>query len=198
MSFRSWREQQKLSQEKVAEMSGLGLRTVQRLEAGHRVSYASLRALAVAFGADVDALERELYAAPGTTGDFVEVPRWARRVSDRFWAGGLRASRREILLLEGLLVGLGLAFLVASFFVGSPRVANVFRLGAAIEIGCGYYVSIGTRVLDAYSLWPKAGGDAGAGAMQEPPRTWRQRAAEYGYLFGVGFATIVLACWLLV
>jgi len=196
MSFRSWRERQKLSQEKVADLSGLSLRTVQRLESGHRVSYASLRALAVAFGADVDALERELYAAPGAPGDFVEVPRWARRVSDRFWAGGLRASRREILLLEGLLVGLGVAFLVASFFVGTSRVANVFRLGAAIEIACGYYVSIGTRVLDAYSLWPKTG--AAADAAPEPPRTWRRRTAEYAWLFGMGLATIVLTCWLIV
>jgi transcriptional regulator with XRE-family HTH domain len=34
-----------LSQERVAEMSGLSLRTVQRLEAGHRVSYATLRTI---------------------------------------------------------------------------------------------------------------------------------------------------------
>jgi len=38
-----------LSQERVADMSGLSLRTVQRLDAGDRVSYASLRALAAAF-----------------------------------------------------------------------------------------------------------------------------------------------------
>jgi transcriptional regulator with XRE-family HTH domain len=51
-----------LSQERVAEMSGLSLRTVQRLEAGHRVSYASLRALAVAVKTDADVLEWEFYA----------------------------------------------------------------------------------------------------------------------------------------
>ena len=50
-----------LSQERVAEISGLSLRTVQRLEARHRVSYASLRALAATFEIDVDLLERELY-----------------------------------------------------------------------------------------------------------------------------------------
>jgi len=48
-----------LSQERIAEMSGLSVRTVQRLEAGHRVSYASLRALATAFKTDVDLLERD-------------------------------------------------------------------------------------------------------------------------------------------
>ena len=52
MSFRSWRERKHLSQERVAEMSGLSLRTIQRLDAGHRVSYASLRdsELGEAFG----------------------------------------------------------------------------------------------------------------------------------------------------
>ena len=46
MNLRFLREQRRLSQERLAELSGLSLRTIQRLEAGHRVSYASLRALA--------------------------------------------------------------------------------------------------------------------------------------------------------
>ena len=56
MAFRSLRESRQLSQERVADLSGLSLRTIQRLEAGHRVSYASLRALAITFEMDVDAL----------------------------------------------------------------------------------------------------------------------------------------------
>ena len=88
MSFRSWRERKLLSQERVAEMSGLSLRTVQRLDAGHRVSYASLRALAATFEIDVDQLERELYAVNKTTDDFVEVPRWVRILDDTRWLGG--------------------------------------------------------------------------------------------------------------
>jgi len=69
-------------------MSGLSLRTVQRLDAGHRVSYASLRALAATFEIDVDQLERELYAVNKTTDDFVEVPRWVRILDDTRWLGG--------------------------------------------------------------------------------------------------------------
>lgn len=93
MSFRSWRERKLLSQERVAEMSGLSLRTVQRLEAGHRVSYASLRALAATFEIDVDSLERELYAMNKPTDDFVEIPRWVRLLNDGLWFGGPRLSR---------------------------------------------------------------------------------------------------------
>ena len=94
MSFRAWRERKLLSQERVAEMSGLSLRTVQRLEAGHRVSYASLRALAVTFQIDVDLLERELYAVNKPADDFVEIPRWVRIMDDTRWFGSPGPTRR--------------------------------------------------------------------------------------------------------
>jgi hypothetical protein len=45
-----------ISQEQLAEKTQLSLRTIQRVEAEHRVSYASLRALAVTFDLNVDLL----------------------------------------------------------------------------------------------------------------------------------------------
>ena len=78
MSFKSLRERKLLSQERLAELSGLSLRTIQRAEAGHRVSYASLRTLAATLEFDVDVLERELYAMKQSTDDFVEIPKWVR------------------------------------------------------------------------------------------------------------------------
>src|ERR1700730_6699851 len=60
MNLRFMRQRQLLSQELLAETSGLRFKTIQRLEAGHRVSYASLRALAATLEIDVDSLEREL------------------------------------------------------------------------------------------------------------------------------------------
>jgi transcriptional regulator with XRE-family HTH domain len=100
MSFRSLRESRLFSQELLAEKSGLSLRTIQRVEAGHRVSYASLRALAATFEMDVDLLERELYAMKQSTDDFVEVPRWARLWINVHWYGGPRPSRRQALMAE--------------------------------------------------------------------------------------------------
>lgn len=46
MLMRKLRLDKGLSQEQLAEATGLSLRTIQRVEAGHRISYASLRALA--------------------------------------------------------------------------------------------------------------------------------------------------------
>jgi transcriptional regulator with XRE-family HTH domain len=120
MSFKAWRKRKLLSQERLAEMSGLSLRTVQRLEAGHRVSYASLRALAAALEIDVDLLERELYSTNSSTDDFVETPRWVRLLHDDHWFVRPRLSRMDVHLFEALLIGLAFILVTASFLVTSP------------------------------------------------------------------------------
>jgi hypothetical protein len=174
-------------------MSGLSLRTVQRLEAGHRVSYASLRALAVAFRVDVDQLERELYAVSQPSDDFLEIPRWLRVLNDTFRFGGMRVGRRDLQVLEGVLVGVAVVLLVASFVVASDKAATVLRLGAFVELLCGYWVTVAVRINDRYKLW-----QAPEGAQPPPlPRTWRRTAAEYAFHFGLGILSIALLLWLL-
>ncbi len=78
MLIRELRQERSLSQEQLAQTTGLSLRTIQRVEAGHRVGYASLRALAATFEINVDLLERELYAMNTTEDEFIEKPLWAR------------------------------------------------------------------------------------------------------------------------
>lgn len=192
MSFRSWRERQRLSQERVAEMSGLSLRTVQRLEAGHRVSYATLRALAATFEADVDSLERELYAMNRPGADFIEAPRWVRLWHDKFWFGGPRPSRREVYVIEAVCVACAAAAFAASFLVASDARANAVRMGAVIALAAGYLVSVFIRIVDAYKLWPNSGDVPSA----PPPRNWRSTAMEYAFLFGVGIFGAAAMYWL--
>ena len=138
MSFRSLREQKLLSQEKLSQMSGLSLRTIQRLEAGHRVSYASLRSLAVTLQMDVDALERELYAMKTTSDDFVEIPRWVRRLrTGMFGFGTPPVSRRQAFTLEAVCVAIGLGLLAASFLATTPFAVTLNRVGAAFNLVAG-------------------------------------------------------------
>lgn len=192
MSFRSWRERKLLSQGRVAEMSGLSLRTVQRLEAGHRVSYASLRALAATFETDVDLLERELYAMNKPTDDFVETPRWVRLLNDRLWFGGPRLSRRDVHLIEALCIACAVIVFAASFLVASDAAAKAVRTGAVVTLVVGYLVSVFVRLHDRYKLWPGLGG-----ATSEPqPRTWKSVAAEYAFFLGAGILGIVMMGWL--
>lgn len=191
MSFRRWRERQLLSQERIAEMSGLSLRTVQRLEAGHRVSYASLRALAVAFKVDADSLERELYAVEKPADDdYVEIPRWVRVMSDRLYFGGPRMSRRDFYVAELFCLACALMAFAVSFLVASPRASMVRVCAFAAALG-GYFAAANIRILDKYKLWP---GDRNAPAAK--PRTWRSIAAEYSLLFGIGILSTAALCWL--
>ena len=54
--IKRWREERFWSQEHLAELAGLGLRTVQRIENGDPASRDSVMALAAAFNVDVMAL----------------------------------------------------------------------------------------------------------------------------------------------
>ena len=54
--IRRWRDERCWSQEHLAEVSGLSLRTVQRLENGGSASRDSVMSLAAAYGVDVTAL----------------------------------------------------------------------------------------------------------------------------------------------
>ena len=194
MSFRAWRARKQLSQERVADISGLSLRTVQRLDAGHRVSYASLRALAVAFDGDVDALERELYAASKPTGEFVEMPRWVRLLDDTRRFGGAGLSRRDVYWVEAFCVGCAVFAFVASLLVASERTAHAVRVGAVVSLACGYLVSVSVRVRSPYGGWPSAA-DA-MPTLAQAPRTWQSRLMGYTYLVGVGVLGAAMFYWL--
>ena len=54
--IKRWREERYWSQEHLAELAGIGLRTLQRIENGETASRESLKALAAAFDVDVIAL----------------------------------------------------------------------------------------------------------------------------------------------
>jgi transcriptional regulator with XRE-family HTH domain len=190
MSFRSLRESRHLSQERLAELSGLSLRTIQRVEAGHRISYASLRALAATFEMNVDLLERELYAVQSTD-DFVEIPRWVRLWTNAWYgAGGLRPSRRQAHILEALCMGGGVAFLAASFLVTADFMATLFRVAAVFHFLCGYLASLSIRIMDTYKLWPATEISAW---KWRPVRTLRGTVIEYAFvlLVVVSFFSVV-------
>lgn len=118
MLIRKLRQDRGVSQEQLAETTQLSLRTIQRVEAGHRVSYASLRALATTFGVNVDLLERELYAMNTLKDEYIEKPLWARLIL------GLpslsRLSYSGLIRHEVILVVYAFAAYASSFIV--PKV----------------------------------------------------------------------------
>lgn len=54
--IKRWREERHWSQDHLAELAGIGVRTLQRIETGGKASYESVMALAAAFNVDVVAL----------------------------------------------------------------------------------------------------------------------------------------------
>lgn len=193
MSFRTLRERKLLSQERVAEMSGLSLRTIQRLEAGHRVSYASLRALAATFEIDVDLLERELYAMNRPTDDFVEIPRWVRRLNDGLSYGMPPPSRRQAHVYEALAIACGIVFLIASFFVPSDFAATMFRIVGAFSLVCGYGLSVTSRIVDTYKAWPAT---ETAWSEWRPARTLRSTVIAYAFVLLLTISFFAVVFWL--
>jgi transcriptional regulator with XRE-family HTH domain len=161
------RQQRLLSQEQVAEKSGLSLRTVQRAESGHRVGYASLRALAVVFDLDVDRLEQELYSMDKLKCDLFDLPIVA---SILFGKGNWKGSTKD--KAEKIERFFFIAFLVCFIVWFSnfalnlpvlskemvPRIGNLGNLIGVVglfQLLAAYFSSYYIRVGDKYDLWSR-------------------------------------------
>lgn len=158
MLIRKLREGRGLSQEQLAEAAGLSLRTIQRVEAGHRVSYASLRALAATFDVNVDLLERELYAMNTSKDEYIEKPLWVRLVLSL--PSLRRLGRSDLLRHETSLVAYAFFAYATSFIV--PRIDFAFwnvttvdamHFSAFSALFVAYVVSITLRLRDKFNTW---------------------------------------------
>lgn len=67
-----------LSQEQLAQMSGLNVRTIQRIESGHNASLESLKCLASALEVDIETLNQEAYVMDKTTAGWNDLPFWLK------------------------------------------------------------------------------------------------------------------------
>jgi transcriptional regulator with XRE-family HTH domain len=92
--IKRWREERHWSQEHLAELAGLGVRTIQRIENGEPASRETLTALAAAFNVEAMALciDPEVEAA---------------EIADRRSAEGARALQLSLIVhLVGYLMGM--------------------------------------------------------------------------------------------
>lgn len=79
MSLRALRRKQGWSQEELAAVSDLSVRTIQRIEAGHPAGLEARKALASAFGLSVEQLAEAL-------GEMAEMPAFFNSPGARRWA----------------------------------------------------------------------------------------------------------------
>ena len=67
-----------LSQEQLAQMSGLNVRTIQRVESGHNASLETLKCLASALEVDIRTLNQEAYTMDKDTAGWQNLPFWLK------------------------------------------------------------------------------------------------------------------------
>jgi transcriptional regulator with XRE-family HTH domain len=67
-----------LSQEQLAQMSGLNVRTIQRVESGHNASVETLKCLASALEVDIETLNQEAYTMDKDTAGWQNLPFWLK------------------------------------------------------------------------------------------------------------------------
>jgi len=158
--IKTLRSQNKISQEDLAESTGLSLRTIQRVEAGHRVSYGSLRALAKALNIDVDELEWELYAMDKKSDEFIEAPLWIRLFLKKSWTNlNRKIAQRLEYFFAIFFVILVLVYLLPLFdgvispvsFFGSLDIL-ILWIGLEALLGA-YLMGLYIRLGDRYSSW---------------------------------------------
>ena len=135
-----------LSQEQLAQMSGLNVRTIQRIESGHNASIESLKCLASALEVDIETLNQEAYTMNKETAGWQNLPFWLKCW---FFLNFLsvrttRAVARRIYVLSH---SFGFLFCALGFF-SEPALA-----GGLIFLANAYLFALLIWQGDKYGIW---------------------------------------------
>lgn len=135
-----------LSQEQLAHMSGLNVRTIQRIESGQKASLESLKCLAAALEVDTATLEQETFAMDRDSGNWHALPFWLKCW---FFINflSIRTTRSVAIRVQVVshVSGFGLCILG---FVGEPALA-----GGLIMLTNAYLFLLLTWQGDKYGIW---------------------------------------------
>ena len=161
MLIKQLRKQQLLSQEQLAEHTRLSLRTIQRLESGHRVGYASLRAIAAFFNLDVDNLEQELYSMDKMINEYKDYPLWLRLYIGSGWFSATRQEFKRIEIFFFICAVItGLVWFSGFFYQYRPTLLTVtldqlMGFCSFVLLLGAYNNSLSIRLGDKYDIWAK-------------------------------------------
>ena len=156
MGVKELRRERSWSQEQLADLSGLSLRTVQRIEAAGKAGDGSLKALASAFEIDESALELELAMSKSSNG-WRNRPAWVRAIF--FGSGRIRMDSDQHVHVERFAAAAGLVFVIIGLFFTNgtlaPESAKVpLLLCGSLMFLAAYLMSLVVRVGNRHSVWP--------------------------------------------
>lgn len=155
MILRQLRLSRHLSQEQLALMSGLNVRTIQRIENGHNASMESLKCLASVLEVDISTLNQENFVADKSLSSWQTLPLWLKT----WFALGtlkLQPSRELIVRIEVWLHVCGYPLCVFGF-VSEPALA-----GGILLLAHAYVCTLLKWQGDKYAVWPASPGSADA------------------------------------
>jgi len=135
-----------LTQDQLAQMSGLNVRTIQRIESGHNASIESLKCLASALEVDIETLNQEAYTMDKGTADWQNLPFWLKCW---FFLNFLsvRTTRVVARRVYFLSHSFGFCFCVLGF------ISEAALAGGLILLANAYLFALLTWQGDKYGIW---------------------------------------------
>mgnify|MGYP001824209281 CR=1 FL=1 len=135
-----------LSQEQLAQMSGLNVRTIQRVESGHNASLETLKCLASALEVDIETLNQEAYTMDKDTAGWQNLPFWLKCW---FFLNFLSMRTRRIVARRIHVISHLFGFLFCAFgFVNEAALA-----GGLILLANAYLFALLISQGDKYGIW---------------------------------------------
>lgn len=135
-----------ISQEQLAQMSGLNVRTIQRIESGHNASVESLKCLAAALEVDVSTLNQETFVMDKKSANWKSLP-----LILKFWFVfnflQTRPSRRSVIRVEMIGHISGFAFCCLGLINEAALVGGLLMLSSA------YFYHWLKYQGDQYGIW---------------------------------------------
>lgn len=135
-----------LSQDQLAQMSGLNVRTIQRIESGQNASLESLKCLAAALEVDVSTLQQERFTMDTESGNWHALPFWLK-CWFFFNFLSVRTTRSVAIRIQVVSHICGFAFCVLGF------VNEAALAGGLIMLANAYLFILLTWQGDKYGIW---------------------------------------------
>ena len=155
MILKKLRENRKWSQEQLAKMAGLSVRTIQRIEGGNSASLETLKALASVLEVNISTLEQEIVMIDKTTEKWQSLPLLFRLnfVGSEFaWMG--ISQRKNWIRAEKFAAISGLILCLLGSILGWLRVIDIgLSMGGIFLLVTAYGLSLVTRMGDEYGIW---------------------------------------------
>ena len=140
MIIKTLRKKRRWSQEHLATLSGLSLRTIQRVEAGHAASMETINSLSSVFETGITKLTEEIDVIDKDAEAWKEAPLWVRM---GVW--GIR-KRSAVLRWELACFVIGFLGLVGVYF-------HPFLLIFLVFWGSAYWYAVSIRWIGGKKLW---------------------------------------------